>query len=223
MVTKAIETAADETVRRPRQNSEGSRRADRVREVILDVALDSFSALGFAGTSTRSIAKQAGVQHSLVNYHFQNKENLWIAAMDRVIGPMMRQVHERLADTADASASERFRTFIEVYSKIVATSPQVFIILTQHSTQSTERLDWLMDRFLRAQGEEITAMIAEGQAEGRVIDGDPQHIFNFVMGAIGTFFASTGGYAKLTGRNPSSAAEMHRLIAFICSVVFKQD
>ncbi|WP_313802496.1 TetR/AcrR family transcriptional regulator [Sphingobium sp.] len=220
---KAVNVADQSTdgVRRRRSTGEGARRADRMREIILDVALDSFSAAGFIGTSTRSIAKLAGVQHSLVNYHFKNKEMLWIAVMDRVLCQLTDLIDEAIGEDPNRSASEKLRLFIEIYAKTAASSPQAFRILTQQSTQASERLDWLMERYLREQFKQITGLIADGQAEGTVIEGDPAHVFFLILGCTGTYFAATRGYTILTGKDPASAAEMHRLISFICSVVFK--
>lgn len=218
---KVTADQSNEDLGRKRTRREGVRRSERVREIILDVALDSFSASGFPGTSTRSIAKLAGVQHSLVNYHFDNKEKLWIAAMDRVLGQLVDQVNQPASDGGKHSASDQLRTFIEGFSKYAANSPQVFRILTQQSTQNSDRLDWLMDQYLRESFQDITRLIIDGQAEGKVIEGDPGHIFFLILGCIGTFFAATRGYSMLTGKNPSSAAEMHSLISFICSIVFK--
>lgn len=218
--TETIADQPSDGARRKRGRGEGVRRAERVREIILDVALDSFSANGFPGTSTRSIAKLAGVQHSLVNYHFENKEKLWIAAMHRVLGQLVDQVSQP-ANGAEHSASDQLRYFIEGFSKYAANSPQVFRILTQQSTQNSERLDWLLEHYLRESFQGITKLILDGQAEGKVIEGDPGHIFFLILGCIGTFFAATRGYSMLTGKDPSSAAEMHRLISFICKIVFK--
>lgn len=197
-----------------------SRRADRIREIILDVALDCFSSSGFAGTSTRSIAKLAGIQHSLVNYHFESKEKLWIAMMDKVLGRHIKGVYEMLEGAKDQPASERFRLFIEAYAKTAAAAPHVFRILTQQSTQSSNRMDWLIETYLREQFDYITKIILDAQAEGEVIDGSPAHIFYLLVGGVGIFFAAPREYALLTGKEPSSAAEMHKLIDFLCSVIF---
>jgi AcrR family transcriptional regulator len=47
------------------------------REKILEVAGVLFSKKGYAGVSVREIAKEASVNLAAVNYHFQNKENLY--------------------------------------------------------------------------------------------------------------------------------------------------
>jgi TetR/AcrR family transcriptional regulator len=214
----APDTETTQTADRTQRKS--SRRADRVREIILDVALDCFSSAGFAGTSTRSIAKLAGIQHSLVNYHFESKEKLWIAMMDKVLGRHIKGVYEIMEASKDQPASEQLRLFIEAYAKTAAASPHVFRILTQQSTQNSPRMDWLLDTYLRKQFVFMTRIISEAQDEGQVIDGAPEHIFYLLVGGVGIFFAAPREYALLTGKDPASAAEMHKLIDFLCDVIF---
>lgn len=47
------------------------------KEKILHVAHEMFSSKGFHGTSIRDISKEAGVNVSAINYHFENKEKLY--------------------------------------------------------------------------------------------------------------------------------------------------
>lgn len=49
---------------------------------ILAVATELFARRGFEGTSVREIAKAAGVNLAAINYHFQNKQNLYFSVMD---------------------------------------------------------------------------------------------------------------------------------------------
>ncbi len=45
---------------------------------IIDVALKLFGCKGYDGTSVRDIAKEADVNLASVNYHFNNKQNLYL-------------------------------------------------------------------------------------------------------------------------------------------------
>lgn len=49
---------------------------------ILEVATELFARHGFEGASIREIAREAGVNLAAVNYHFQNKQNLYYKVMD---------------------------------------------------------------------------------------------------------------------------------------------
>lgn len=57
-------------------------RAQRSRRDILTAARMAFAQFGFEGTNIRDIAKQVGVTHTLIRYHFGNKLELWKAVVD---------------------------------------------------------------------------------------------------------------------------------------------
>ena len=50
---------------------------EAVRQRILDVSEELFCEKGFDGTTIRDITRDAGCNLAAVNYHFQNKENLY--------------------------------------------------------------------------------------------------------------------------------------------------
>jgi AcrR family transcriptional regulator len=58
-------------------------RGDDTRSQILEAARDALAEHGAAATTTRSIADRAGVQLSLVHYHFGGKQQLLAAVLDR--------------------------------------------------------------------------------------------------------------------------------------------
>ena len=53
--------------------------AQSTKKRILNCASELFSEKGFEGTSIREIAKAAGVNLAAINYHFENKDNLYWA------------------------------------------------------------------------------------------------------------------------------------------------
>src|SRR5215510_16045875 len=53
------------------------------RDRILDAAEELFASKGFNATSTRLIARQAGVNIALLYYYFESKEGLYRALMER--------------------------------------------------------------------------------------------------------------------------------------------
>lgn len=57
------------------------------RSLILDVARDQFLTGGYAGTSLRAIAAEAGVDVALVSYHFASKQGLFAAATELPVRP----------------------------------------------------------------------------------------------------------------------------------------
>jgi AcrR family transcriptional regulator len=83
--------------RRPgRRNVAG----DRMRGAIIDAALRTLIAEGYAGTSVRSIASIGGFSPALVFYHFGSVDALLLAALDRVSTDRLARYQARLADVS---------------------------------------------------------------------------------------------------------------------------
>ena len=49
---------------------------------ILDAAFRCLATTGYAALNVRDIARDAGVNHALINYHFGTKDRLVIAVLD---------------------------------------------------------------------------------------------------------------------------------------------
>jgi len=103
----------DETVR-PKVR----RRLDPVgtRKAILDAAVETFAEKGYSGTAMGDVACAAGVTKSLVQYHFETKENLWQTVLATTMLPFIDAVdrflesNHTLQDVAEL-ISERFELF----------------------------------------------------------------------------------------------------------------
>ena len=84
------------------------------RAAILAAARSLFASGGFAGTSVRSIAAEAGVDAALVHHYFGTKDDLFLAALEFPVDP-----RERLAGVVaegPAGAGERMlRVFLSVW------------------------------------------------------------------------------------------------------------
>lgn len=64
---------------------------------IIDAAEVAFAADGFSGASMKAIADAAGVASGLLHYHFDGKEGLYAAVIDRRAGLINAERMERLA------------------------------------------------------------------------------------------------------------------------------
>lgn len=72
-------------------------------ETILAAAEGCFSRAGYAGASMREIAEQAGVSKSLLHYHFQSKEHLFVEVQIRAYERLAARVTQAVAKVANGS------------------------------------------------------------------------------------------------------------------------
>lgn len=197
-----------------------NQRGADVRNRILTAALECFGAFGFEGTSTRAVAERASVTHTLVLYHFDSKEQLWISTMDAALTRYATEMGDHLAAADGASATDRLRIFISQFIRMSAAQPQMHRILTMESNQGTSRIEWVIENFLRKHFEMVRALIRDGQAEGTVRQCDPARLYYMIIGAGGTPFTVSTEYKALTGRDVFSETEILRNIAFLYELVF---
>ena len=211
------QTGAKAPAVKPR--GQGGKRGDEVRKKVLRAALEYFGAFGFEGTTTRAVAERAGISHSLVLYHFQSKEQLWISMMDDAIGRYASAI-KGIFDRSPGRAGEALKEFIEQFVRMSSETPQIHRIMTMASNQDTARLRWVIDKYLRDHFEAIRDLIRRGQMEGSVRDCDPARLYFHILGAGGTPFTTAMEYRALTGRDIFSEKEILRTIAFIHDIVF---
>ena len=76
--------ASKPAVRKPRLATSNLHDGDptQTRERILDATFRRLVCEGYAALSVREIAKDAGVNHALINYHFRSKDQLVIDVLD---------------------------------------------------------------------------------------------------------------------------------------------
>ena len=98
------------TTKRTRGRPPAGDAADR-RTAILDSARSQFAAQGFGGTSMRAIARDAGVDVSLISHYFGDKAGLLVATMELPVNPI-EKIASVIEDGPDGRAERLLRTFL---------------------------------------------------------------------------------------------------------------
>lgn len=93
----------------------GSSRSADTRRRLVDAAIESLKADGFAGTSARAIAERSGLNQGLVFYHFGSVAALLLAALDAVSTQRMEQYGRAVGRVA--SPSELVDAAVAIFSE----------------------------------------------------------------------------------------------------------
>ena len=159
------------------------------QQKLLDAAIEAFSENGFKGTSTRDIAKRAGVHHPLITYHFKNKDQLWRAAADRIFSDFTHSLEQSFKENQGMNAKDRMAEMIRVYVYYAKSQPALHKMMVQEASHANPRLDWLIDTHLRPLFEATFGMLVELQELGVVPQGDPALLFNMIRLSAGGLLA----------------------------------
>ena len=83
-------------------------RGQSTRAQLIAAAADVLSEHGYAATTMRAVAERAGVQLSLVHYHFGSKGGLLTAVMDDLTAGLLKRQETMFAD--DRPFADQWRT-----------------------------------------------------------------------------------------------------------------
>ncbi|MCZ6504351.1 MAG: TetR/AcrR family transcriptional regulator [Actinobacteria bacterium] len=131
---------------------------------IRDVAIERFPKEGFAGTTVRAIAADAGVSPALVLHHFGSKKDLHRACDEYVV----RMIGE--------TKREAMRTGSYRQAGAIATTYQLFEPVLRYLAWTLSTGTGTADRFFDDLLNDVTAQLVEGQETGFIseIHGDPR-------------------------------------------------
>jgi TetR/AcrR family transcriptional regulator len=179
-------------------------RALATRDQIITTAISAFSSFGFEGATTRLIAEQAGVNQGLITHHFQNKEELWKAAVNRLFANLQDDLVPRMEAWQDADRPTRVRMLIRYFVRYASQHPEQLRFMMQEGLNSGPRMQWLVENHLAVLYPGFQDMLRDARAENMLIEGEDVHIFYAFVGAASTIFALAAECEHLTGIDPTS-------------------
>ena len=148
---------------------------------ILAIAEELFAELGFDATSTRLIAKKAGVNIAMLNYYFGGKEGLYMAILERHI--TANRVRLQHINSDNISSFEKLDRFIDGYvdgmkrSICVQKLMYIEMSLSLRSKLSEQIIELLSKNLV-----EVKRIIDDGVANGSFADVDSDMLIASMFG-----------------------------------------
>jgi len=181
---------------------------------ILSAAEKLFGMNGFDGTSLRDITAEAQVNLAAVNYHFQSKESLIDALIERRIEPINRRRLEMLDAAGPAPNVERI---VEAFLlpllmvEVTTAAPMLGRVLS-NPDQFVERV---YKKHLLPVVERFSEVI--GQALPRLPVEERFWRLQFMAGSMTHLLALSGVLPLMSGQPFDRTAVMARLVPFLAA------
>jgi AcrR family transcriptional regulator len=214
--------AAGTRTRGLRQRRE-QQRATETREKIIEAAEHEFANLGYEGASTREIARQAGVQHTMISYHFASKDGLWQAVVDKLSGTFIALQRTRLEGLRGVDPKTQLRLLLEEFIRYSAANLNLHKIMTMAAASSSPRLDAIVSDYLASYFKMIANLIQEVQEKDGFVKGDPNHLHYLFIGAATRIFMQSPEVARITGRSPLDPDFVDQHVNLCLSLFFLDD
>jgi AcrR family transcriptional regulator len=150
------------------------------RRLIVEAAATLFSRQGFNGTTTREVAKAAGVSEATVFKHFATKEELYRAIIEAKT--QTQQLLEAVAPLVDAGDEAGLLSILarEMITRTLA-DPTLMRLLLFSALEGHALSDLFFRRRMQAVDEFLSEYIARRIAAGAIRRVDPaQAAWNFI-------------------------------------------
>ena len=179
-------------------------RAEGTRQALLDAALTEFAEKGFEAASTRAIAAAAGTHQPQINYHFESKEALWQATVDRLFARLDETMaqHGFRVDNTEPSI-QLLADLIRASVRTAAEFPELNRIMVREATSDSPRLRWIVDHHVRPRFEHAVHLWRSIQDEDGVNPMDEGVFYYSLVGAT-SLGCANAPEARLLGSDPGS-------------------
>lgn len=137
---------------------------------IIGAAFECIVELGLAHTTTRAVARRAGMSQGFIHYHFASKEDLILRVAER-LGEHIVGAIEAVA-AADMSGSDKIRTVVRMWRPVEYLSAEfvAFIALWTHANAVRGPILEVMRTVFRRYRAAYESIAAQGHREGSLTD-----------------------------------------------------
>ncbi|QPC88771.1 TetR family transcriptional regulator [Mesorhizobium sp. NBSH29] len=155
------------------------------RYIILEAALEIFSANGFRGATIDQIADAAGMSKPNLLYYFRRKEDIHEALMQRLLDTWLAPLRE-LDDVGDPMTE--LRSYIRRKLEMARDYPRESRLFANEILQGAPRIMPLIEGELKTLVDEKASIIRGWMRTGKITQTDPHHL-------IFSIWATTQHYA----------------------------
>lgn len=185
-----------------------ARPVEETRSAILDAALKLFSERGYEGAAMRDIAALAGVEHSLVRYHYSDKATLWRAALARLIVDMNAHMAAGWRTTRRQPPLERFKATLRDYVRYCARHPEHARIMVQEAMGESDRVAWIADNIVGPQHRSMAKLLQTLIDQGHLPRVPIRNLIYMLAAAAQSPFTLAGEVRHAYGVDMSDEAEI---------------
>jgi len=175
------------------------------REAIIEAALGTLQEEGAAGLSLREVARRLGVTLPSIQRHFQSKDSLWRACVDRATSEVLveRANFDDAGPTEGAWLAAHVRALTARSGRLPGLTAA---ILNDTSRGAEDRLDYLVTR-AEPVLDRARERIERGQLAGRVRPVDVEVILALLAVGLTSMASSRSGLRRLFGIDLADAAD----------------
>ncbi len=194
---------------------------EQQRQNIILAALAAFSQTGFAGTSLRRIAEQAGVAHGLIRHYFQGKEELFHSAADYLFGEMAKPLSQAAAQADTDDPVEQLTVQVRAYVRMSARLPYMAGFLMHAGLDGGEHFDYVIKTYVKPLQALSLVPYRKAVELGLMRNMNPDFVFLIATHAATAPFANSALRDALADASSDDAARIEEYADTLISILLE--
>lgn len=155
------------------------------RGIILDAALEVFSAYGFRGSTIDQIAEKAGMSKPNLLYYFPRKEDIYVTVLEKTLEEWLDPFG---AIDPEGDPIEELRKYITIKLDLSARKPEASRLFANEILHGAPTITAFLETNLRRMVEDKAAVLRRWSTEGKLAPVDPYHLI-FMIWAVTQHYA----------------------------------
>lgn len=204
---------------RPRASDAAHKEDPRSR--LLRVAIEIFSKYGYDAVSTGDVARAADLSQPMVHYHFGSKEKLWRSALSYHLKDLGSMYPVDIVELKDLGPIDRLKVLTRRFMRMSGADPTLSRIVMHESLARSDRLDWLIDRYLKRGFTEFDEAVAEGIQRGLLRNLPVYVITNTIVNASSYVFCTDALVKRAYGVDVTERERIDEMSDAIIDILFK--
>lgn len=182
---------------------------------IKDVAKRVFLRKGYAATTTREIAEEAGINHAMLNYYFRSKDRLFDMVAQEQTALFFDKIYPIVNDEA-TSLEEKVNGLVNYYTEILVIEPGLVLFISNEMQNRPERIAELM-----AANKGLAKAVIARQLQAARPDFHPMQLLMSILGMILFPYISREVFQKSMEINEDTMIQMLKERAQFLPVLIK--
>ena len=167
------------------------------KEKLISAAIKLFSSEGYGAVSIRQIAKQAGVNSSLISYYFNGKQGLYNATLENQLDSILQFTQKTTSE--NLSPEDIIKEYAYTIAAINKKSPFFIKILFREFLEPSDAFDNIITEKIKNLFDILSKAIKKGINE-KIFRDDLEMNYTVLMiaGIINFYFFGTPVRTKIT-------------------------
>ena len=187
----------------PRRNAI---KADETRELIMQAAEQRFASTGFYPTRLEDIAEDVGITRTAIIYHFQDKETLYNAVLEKLFTQLNDRITVALSLPRDLP--ERVEAAVEAWLDFAGDRPTLMRLFMREVAGSEGGLRPEVQRYVEPMFARLIEALSEGQRTKAFRVMDPVQFWSILAGASMFFIMDAPLLAQHLVNDSASVARL---------------